>query len=140
MAPFKWIRGQKLNHGQLGQQYLGMKFDTGDFMLTEDVPLRSLDLPAALDALAAKQLSHPNLAQFLGYKLSNQFITVFWEGASHRTLKYFMEKKKGPVEEDLVRFVARQLVLVMEYIVSEGVSARVTPETVVYDPQGVEDL
>lgn len=73
-----WVRGELLARGTFGNVYLALNAATGEMMAikqvgTPDSDSRSLQRTSAVELLrreheVLKDLDHPNIVQYLGYK------------------------------------------------------------------------
>ena len=126
----RWKRAEVLGQGAFGVVYLGLNVDTGELMAVKQ-------LNYSLDDMSHKELTalenevnmlrsfrHPNIVRYIGTELtSTNSLCIFLEyipGGSVKTLI----GKFGPLNENVVKSYARQLLLGLEYLHRNGIAHR----------------
>lgn len=130
---FAWIKGEIIGKGSFGSVYLGLNVTTGEMMAVKqvEVPRYGSQDETTLSVLEAlksevstlKDLDHVNIVQYLGFENKNHVYSLFLEyvagGSVGSLIRLF-----GRFDEDLIRFLAVQVLRGLAYLHSKGILHR----------------
>ncbi|ODV80596.1 uncharacterized protein CANTADRAFT_25071, partial [Suhomyces tanzawaensis NRRL Y-17324] len=129
---FAWIKGELIGRGSFGAVYLGLNVTTGEMLAVKQVvvnPGRGGSKNSdGIDALhkevkTMKDLDHVNIVQYLGYEQKNNIYSLFLEYVAGGSIASCM-KSFGKFEEQLIRYITKQVLLGLEYLHSNGILHR----------------
>ncbi|CUS20728.1 LAQU0S01e13322g1_1 [Lachancea quebecensis] len=130
---FAWIKGEMIGKGSFGSVYLGLNVTTGEMVAVKqvEVPRYGSQDETTLSVLEAlksevstlKDLDHVNIVQYLGFENKNHVYSLFLEyvagGSVGSLIRLF-----GRFDEDLIRFLAVQVLRGLAYLHSKGILHR----------------
>ncbi|KAK1601866.1 hypothetical protein QYE76_008382 [Lolium multiflorum] len=118
----QWKKGKLLGSGTFGQVYLGFNREGGQFCAIKEVQVilddsnskeRLRQLNQEVDLLS--QLSHQNIVQYYGSKLTDEALSIYLEyvsgGSIHKLLRDY-----GPFREPVIRNYTRQILSGLAYL------------------------
>ncbi|KAF8772415.1 hypothetical protein HU200_005820 [Digitaria exilis] len=118
----QWKKGKLLGSGTFGQVYLGFNSENGQFCAIKEVQVimddphskeRLKQLNQEIDML--RQLSHPNIVQYLGSDLTDEALSIYLEyvsgGSIHKLLREY-----GPFKEPVIRNYTGQILAGLAYL------------------------
>lgn len=122
---FEYIRGQPISKGPFGTDYLGLNKTTAELFAIREVEnpagTKLEDLASSLDILMAKGLRHNNLITYLGYEFRDATLLLRSEYIIGNSNIASYIQKHGNFEDSIIRSLARQIILGLEYLQTEGV-------------------
>lgn len=127
---FAWIKGELIGRGSFGSVYLALNVTTGEMLAVKQVVVNDSwnNSSDGLDALhkeveTMKDLDHLNIVQYLGFEQKMNTYSLFLEyvggGSISSCLKSF-----GKFDEQLVKFITRQVLDGLRYLHSNGILHR----------------
>ncbi|KAF8121956.1 Pkinase-domain-containing protein [Boletus edulis] len=122
----KWIKGALIGAGSFGKVYLGMDAVNGLLMAVKQVELPTGSAPneerkkSMLSALEReidllKDLSHPNIVQYLYSSVDDDFLNIFLEYVPGGSVTALL-RNYGAFEEPLVKNFVRQILQGLNYL------------------------
>ncbi|KAI9574235.1 Pkinase-domain-containing protein [Boletus coccyginus] len=122
----KWIKGALIGAGSFGKVYLGMDAVNGFLMAVKQVELPTGSAPneerkkSMLSALEReidllKDLSHPNIVQYLYSSVDDDFLNIFLEYVPGGSVTALL-RNYGAFEEPLVKNFVRQILEGLNYL------------------------
>ncbi|KAF2673835.1 hypothetical protein BT63DRAFT_167699 [Microthyrium microscopicum] len=137
--PFKYLKGQLLQAGLFGPQYLGMDTKTGEFIMCEEADKQAtgsskLDI-AKLKELMDRKLKHPNLFEYVGVEETNDTIKIFGSYLPGGTMRNLVQNN-GKLSEKLVVAFIKPVLLGMKVLSDHGVSYTVDLNNIWIDASG----
>lgn len=122
----KWIKGALIGAGSFGKVYLGMDAVNGLLMAVKQVELprgsapneeRKKNMLSALEREIdlLKDLSHPNIVQYLYSSLDDDFLNIFLEYVPGGSVTALL-RSYGAFEEPLVKNFVRQILQGLNYL------------------------
>lgn len=136
-----WTKGELIGQGAFGSVYLGMNNDNGQLMAVKQVGLgkqtatagqagwrtdpkvaehiRSLEAEVSL----LKDLHHPNIVCYLGTERTHDAFNIFLEYVPGGSIASLVTKF-GSFKESVVRVYAKQILMGLDYLHSNGIIHR----------------
>lgn len=122
----KWIKGALIGAGSFGKVYLGMDAVNGLLMAVKQVELprgsapneeRKKNMLSALEREIdlLKDLSHPNIVQYLYSSVDDDFLNIFLEYVPGGSVTALL-RSYGAFEEPLVKNFVRQILQGLNYL------------------------
>ncbi|KAF8550286.1 Pkinase-domain-containing protein [Imleria badia] len=122
----KWIKGALIGAGSFGKVYLGMDAVNGLLMAVKQVELPTGSAPneerkkSMLSALEReidllKDLSHPNIVQYLYSSVDDDYLNIFLEYVPGGSVTALL-RNYGAFEEPLVKNFVRQILQGLNYL------------------------
>ncbi|CAA94620.1 MEK kinase (MEKK) Mkh1 [Schizosaccharomyces pombe] len=134
-ATFKWMKGELIGNGTYGKVFLAMNINTGELIAVKQVEIPQTingrhdqlrkDIVDSINAEISMiaDLDHLNIVQYLGFEKTETDISIFLEYVSGGSIGRCL-RNYGPFEEQLVRFVSRQVLYGLSYLHSKGIIHR----------------
>jgi len=122
----RWQRGEVIGQGAFGKVFLGMNLDTGELMAVKhiDTEVASRDIGAMEhEVLMLRTLHHENIVRYMGTERSGDTLSIFLEYVPGGSVRSLLDRF-GCFEEAVIRTYARQLLLGLEYLHSNGIAHR----------------
>ncbi|WPK24492.1 hypothetical protein PUMCH_001766 [Australozyma saopauloensis] len=129
LEEFAWVKGELIGRGSYGSVYLALNVTTGEMLAVKQVSLHALALSSeGIDALikevqTMKDLDHLNIVQYLGFEQKEQTYSLFLEYVAGGSISSCL-KSYGKFDEQLVRFITRQVLLGLKYLHQNGILHR----------------
>lgn len=128
---FAWIKGELVGRGSFGLVYLAFNVTTGEMLAVKQVVVprgNTQTHSEGIDALhkeveTMKDLDHLNIVQYLGFEQKDNIYSLFLEYVAGGSILSCM-KLYGKFDEDLIKFITRQVLLGLEYLHSNGILHR----------------
>lgn len=132
---FAWIKGELIGRGSFGSVFIALNVTTGEMIAVKQVVVPATynaslqnKRDEGLDALTKevetmKDLDHVNIVQYLGFEQKESTYSLFLEYVGGGSISSCM-KSYGGFEEQLVRFITKQVLLGLEYLHSNGILHR----------------
>ncbi|KNC56439.1 STE/STE11 protein kinase [Thecamonas trahens ATCC 50062] len=122
-------RGQLLGRGAFGEVYLGMDNETGSLLAIKQVSLAETtgqeteihELQREIATL--KGLHHPNIVQYLGSLLTDEYIHILMEYVPGGSIALLL-KKFGPFSPAVIRKYIRQVLRGLDYLHTNSIMHR----------------
>ncbi|KAF7312580.1 MAP kinase kinase kinase [Mycena indigotica] len=145
-SPAKWVRGELIGRGTYGRVYLGMNAVTGEMIAVKqvDYPSDERDLRARevvkalrLEHEMLKDLSHPNVVEYLGFEETPTQLSLFLEYVPGGSIGGSLAKH-GKLPENVTKFFTSQVLEGVQYIHSQGCTHRdIKADNVLLEHSGV---
>lgn len=128
---FAWIKGELIGRGSFGAVFLALNVTTGEMLavkqvvVTQDARCKNEGGIIALhkEVETMKDLDHVNIVQYLGYEQTGNIYSLFLEYVAGGSIASCM-KSFGKFEEQLIRFITKQVLLGLQYLHSNGILHR----------------
>lgn len=128
LEEFAWIKGELIGRGSFGSVYLALNVTTGEMLAVKQVVVQGNTSNEGLDALHKevenmKDLDHLNIVQYLGFEQKQNTYRLFLEYVAGGSISSCL-KSYGKFDEQLVKFITRQVLEGLKYIHSNGILHR----------------
>lgn len=130
LKKFVWVKGELIGVGTFGKVYLALNATTGDMMAVKQVEVRNkAAAEAGVGALHAevgtmKNLDHFNIVQYLGFEtMQDHTYNLFLEYVPGGSVGSCL-RNHGRFEENIVRFLTRQILEGLAYLHTCGILHR----------------
>lgn len=130
---FAWIKGGLIGRGSFGSVFLALNVTTGEMLAVKQVKVPSeyrvgSKFSEVIEALhkeveTMKDLDHVNIVQYLGFEKKDSIYSLFLEYVAGGSIASCM-KSFGKMEEPLIKFIIRQVLLGLEYLHINGILHR----------------
>jgi len=116
--------------GAYGQVYQALQIETGQFIAVKHMIIGELSdkLISGVENLCQEivvyqKLDHPNIVKYLGAKQENEDVYIYMEYMPGGSISSML-KQYGSFEEKVIRKFAKQVVLGLNYLHSNGIIHR----------------
>ncbi|CAG77987.2 YALI0F08855p [Yarrowia lipolytica CLIB122] len=130
LKKFVWVKGELIGVGTFGKVYLALNATTGDMMAVKQVEVRNkAAAEVGVGALHAevgtmKNLDHFNIVQYLGFEtMQDHTYNLFLEYVPGGSVGSCL-RNHGRFEENIVRFLTRQILEGLAYLHGCGILHR----------------
>lgn len=125
---FAWIKGELIGRGSFGSVYLALNVTTGEMLAVKQVVAQKNTSNEGLDALhkeveTMKDLDHLNIVQYLGFEQKQNTYSLFLEYVAGGSIASCL-KSYGKFDEQLIKFITRQVLEGLKYLHSNGILHR----------------
>lgn len=131
---FVWIKGELIGRGSFGSVYLALNVTTGEMLAVKQVVVGNYPNNSSgsknegIDALhkeveTMKDLDHVNIVRYLGFEQKKNIYSLFLEYVAGGSVSSCI-KSYGRFDEQLIRFITRQVLLGLEYLHSNKILHR----------------
>lgn len=129
LEEFAWVKGELIGRGSYGSVYLALNVTNGEMLAVKQVTLQPLAQSSeGIEALikevqTMKDLDHLNIVQYLGFEKKQQTYSLFLEYVAGGSISSCL-KSYGKFDEQLVRFITRQILEGLRYLHENGILHR----------------
>ncbi|CAK9442388.1 uncharacterized protein LODBEIA_P61310 [Lodderomyces beijingensis] len=122
---FLWIKGELIGRGSFGDVHLALNVTTGEMIALKQVYTQSkIDVDEFNKEIEnMKDLDHANIVQYLGCERQKNVYCLFMEYVAGGSIASCL-KSYGQFDEELVRFITKQVLLGLEYLHSNNIIHR----------------
>ncbi|KAH3670572.1 hypothetical protein OGAPHI_001087 [Ogataea philodendri] len=130
---FAWVKGELIGIGTFGKVYLALNVTTGEMIAVKQTVISKRftsqrETKEIMDTFRAevdslKDLDHVNIVQYLGFEKKDNIYSVFLEYVSGGSVGHLI-RRYGRFDEDLIKFLTRQVLQGLSYIHSKGILHR----------------
>lgn len=126
---FAWVKGELIGRGSYGSVYLALNVTNGEMLAVKQVKVRvPTQSSEGIDALikevqTMKDLDHLNIVQYLGFEQKDHTYSLFLEYVAGGSILSCL-KSYGKFDEQLVKFITRQVLEGLKYLHCNGILHR----------------
>ncbi|KAK6461503.1 Pkinase-domain-containing protein [Scheffersomyces coipomensis] len=123
---FAWIKGDKIGSGSFGSVYLGFNVTTKEMFAVKQIvysPQSQISVDLLKEVENMKDLHHENIVQYLGHSQKNNEYNIFLEYVPGGSIGSCI-KNVGKFDEQLIRFLIKQVLSGLEYLHTNGILHR----------------
>lgn len=129
LGEFAWVKGELIGRGSYGSVYLALNVTNGEMLAVKQVTVQApAQSSEAIEALikeveTMKDLDHLNIVQYLGFEQKQQTYSLFLEYVAGGSISSCL-KSYGKFDEQLVKFITRQVLEGLKYLHQNGILHR----------------
>lgn len=129
LEEFAWVKGELIGRGSYGSVYLALNVTNGEMLAVKQVTVQApAQSSEAIEALikeveTMKDLDHLNIVQYLGFEQKQQTYSLFLEYVAGGSISSCL-KSYGKFDEQLVKFITRQVLEGLKYLHQNGILHR----------------
>jgi len=123
----KWEKVKIIGKGGSSTVYKCSFKATGQYVAVKEIQTDGLSKEQIValngEVQTIKNLTHPNIIQYIGTQQNNNFIYIILEYADKGSLRQFYQLH-GPLKESQVAYCTRQILLGLYYLHSKDIAHR----------------
>ncbi|OZJ04965.1 hypothetical protein BZG36_01730 [Bifiguratus adelaidae] len=145
----QWVKGDLIGKGSFGRVYHALNVADGEAIAVKQVEIpttksdlinkRQQEMVQALyhEISLLKDLDHPNIVQYLGFDITDEYANIFLEYVSGGSIASILHKV-GALDEAITRNFTRQILLGLDYLHERNILHRdIKGANILVDQDGV---